>query len=165
MPSALVINFFPSFSPPVSGGELRLRNLYRALSTEYDVCMLTSTDFGARFEEIVHTPSFRELRFPKDDLWRDAYSTLHRAGLSGDLSGLAFALAVSDPACRLRRTAQSLAQSVDLVIHEFPYSEPIFSGYPVPFEVYNSHNFEISLLSSIVRGQGFEISSNEAVSP
>jgi glycosyltransferase involved in cell wall biosynthesis len=156
MPSALVVSFFPAFSPPSSGGELRLRNLYRALSTEYKVTMLTSTDFGARAEEVVHAPGFRELRFPKDKLWRNAYETLDRAGLSGDLSGLAFALAVSDPTCRLRRTARAMAASADVVIHEFPFSEPIFSDNSARFEIYNSHNFEASLLSSIVSGPGFE---------
>jgi glycosyltransferase involved in cell wall biosynthesis len=118
--------------------------------------MLTSTDFGARAEEVVHASGFREVRFPKDKLWRDAYETLDRAGLSGDLSGLAFALAVSDPACRLRRTARDLAASADVVIHEFPFSEPIFSDNSARFEIYNSHNFEASLLSSIVSGPGFE---------
>ena len=156
MPSALVINFFPAFTPASSGGEMRLGSLYRSLSATHDVTMITSTDFGARFEEVVHTSRFREMRFPKDEFWRASYAALERLGLSGDLSGLAFAMAVSDPACNLRRMARELAQNVDVVIHEFPFSEPIFNdGCPVP-EIYNSHNFELSLLSSIVQGPGFE---------
>lgn len=156
MRSALVLNFFPAFTPPSSGGELRLGMFYRALSRSHDVTILTSTDFGARFEEIVHTPRLREFRFPKDDLWRCAYATLERSGLQGELSGLAFALAVSEPTCELRQQAHFLASRVDAVIHEFPFSEPIFAdGCPCP-EIYNSHNFEAALLSSVVRGDGFE---------
>jgi glycosyltransferase involved in cell wall biosynthesis len=156
MPSLLVLAFFPAFSPPSSGGEMRLGGLYRALSETHDVTLLTSTDFGARFEEIAHTPRFRELRFPKDEFWRAAYATLERRGLSGELSGLAFALAVSDPACELSRVARELAARSDAVIHEFPYSEPIFAdGCPVP-EIYNSHNFEAALLGSIVQGPGLD---------
>ncbi|MBB4197657.1 hypothetical protein CCR94_13010 [Rhodoblastus sphagnicola] len=155
-PRALVLCFFPAFSPPSSGGEMRLGGLYREFARHYDVTLLTSTDFGARFEEIHHGAGFRELRFPKDEFWRKAYATLDASGLSGDLSPLAFALAVSDPACELRRVACELAVGADVIIHDFPYSEPIFSdGAPAP-EIYNSHNVEASLLSSIARGSGFE---------
>lgn len=156
MQSVVVLCFFPAFTPPASGGEMRLGNLYRALSRTHDVTLLTSTDPGARFEEIQHTPRMRELRYPKDSLWRHAYATLERAGLKGELSALAFALAVSDPRCELRMRARELAAGADAVIHEFPFSEPIFSdGCSCP-EIYNSHNFEASLLASVLHGEGFE---------
>lgn len=74
--------------------------------------------------------------------------------MTGDLSGLAFALAVSNPACPLRKAALRLAEQADVIVHEFPYSEPIFRDSPPQFEVYNSHNFELGLLSSIVSGDG-----------
>ena len=156
-PRILVLCFFPAFEPPASGGELRLLNLYRALSATVDVTLLTSTDFGARQEQILHTPSFREIRFPKDQHWRRAYETLERTGLEGDLSGLAMALAVGDPACAFTRTARALAPNADAILHEFPYSEPIFAdGAFAAKEIYNSHNFETSLLGAIVTGPGFE---------
>ncbi len=164
----LVLNFFPAFTPASSGGELRLGCLYRALSARHDVTMLTSTDFGARREQIRHTPGFVEWRFPKDRLWAQAYATLEAAGLAGDLSGLAFALAVSDPDCALRRMARELAPQMDRVVHEFPFSEPVFGDLAAdpealqarravtPREIYNSHNFETSLLGSVVHGSGFD---------
>ena len=136
---------------------MRLGSLYRELARSYDITLLTSTDFGARFERIAHGPRFIELRFPKDRYWREAYATLEGQGLSGDLAGLAFALAVSDPDCDLRKAAQRLAAEADVVIHDFPFSEPIFDdGGGRAFEVYNSHNVEASLFSSIVRGAGAE---------
>ena len=157
LPKVLVIAFFPAFSPPSSGGEMRVGSLYRELARTHDVTLLTSTDFGARFERILHAPRFVELRFPKDRHWREAYATLERQGLSGDLAGLAFALAVSEPECELRKTARLLARESSLVIHDFPFSEPIFDdGCPAP-EVYNSHNVEASLFSSIVHGPGVEL--------
>jgi glycosyltransferase involved in cell wall biosynthesis len=135
---------------------MRLGGLYRELARHYDITLLTSTDFGARFEEIQHSQGFRELRFPKDAFWRKAFATLDASGLHGELSPLAFALAVSDPACELRRVARELAEGVDVILHDFPYSEPIFAeGAPAP-EIYNAHNVEASLLSSIVAGPGFE---------
>jgi glycosyltransferase involved in cell wall biosynthesis len=152
----LVLNFFPAFSPASSGGELRLGNLYRSLSRFHDITLLTSTDFDARFEEITHTLRFRELRFPKNQLWHKAYGSLRAAGISGELSGLGFALAVSDPDCDLRRTARRLAENCDAVIHEFPYSEPIFGDGSARFEIYNAHNFEAGLVSAIGSGPGFD---------
>ncbi|MGO9991006.1 MAG: glycosyltransferase [Steroidobacteraceae bacterium] len=156
MSSILVICFFPAFNPASSGGELRLGKLYRAVSQTHDVTLITSTDFGARLEDIQHAPRFREFRFPKDAFWRNAYATLEKSGVTGDLSGLAFALAISDPQCPLRVFAREVAAHSDYVIHEFPFSEPIFSDGCPCAEIYNSHNFEASLLSSIVRGAGFD---------
>jgi glycosyltransferase involved in cell wall biosynthesis len=156
MAKFLVINFFPAFAPASSGGELRLGSLYRAVARNHDVTMVTSTDFNVRFEEIQHTSRFRELRFPKDKLWRQAYATLEKMGVYGELSGLAFALAVSDPSCRLRELAWELAPNFDYIVHEFPFSEPIFAGGAPRPEIYNSHNFEASLLPSIVHGHGFD---------
>jgi glycosyltransferase involved in cell wall biosynthesis len=156
MARLLVLNFFPAFHPAASGGELRVGNLYRALANTHDVTLLTSTNPGVRFEELQHQPRFREIRFPKDELWRRAYETLKAWGLEGELSGVAFAMAVSDPSCRLRQLALELAKTADFIVHEFPYSEPIFSaGVAVP-EIYNAHNFELSLLSSIIHGPGFD---------
>jgi glycosyltransferase involved in cell wall biosynthesis len=156
MASVVVLSFFPAFTPPASGGEMRLGQLYRAVARSHDVTILTSTDFGARLEHIAHTPRLQEIRFPKDELWRTAYATLERSGLKGELSGLAFALAVSDPGCELRQRARSLAENADIVIHEFPFSEPIFADGCPCREIYNSHNFEISLLSTVVWGEGFD---------
>ncbi len=153
----LVLSFFPAFDPPASGGELRLFNLYRALSSRFDVTMMTSTDFGARQEQVLHTPGFREWRFPKDEGWRKAYATLERSGLKGDLSGLAMALAVSDPACPLTVAARAAAGDADAIIHEFPYTEPVFAdGTSAHKEIYNAHNFETSLVGAILEGPGLD---------
>ncbi len=150
----LVLSFFPAFDPPRSGGELRLLHLYRALARHCDVTLLSSTDFGARREVVQHQHGLREIRFPKDHHWRTAYATLERAGLAGELSGLAFALAVGEPDCALRLEAERLAGEADIVVHEFPYSAPIFADAPPRPEVYNAHNFELALLPSIVTGPG-----------
>jgi glycosyltransferase involved in cell wall biosynthesis len=152
----LVVNFFPAFFPPASGGETRLYYLYRELAAHHRVTLVTSTDFGARTEQIAHSPGLREFRFPKDEIWRAAYAAIERAGAFGDLSGLAFALAVADPRCALRQAALQLARNADIVIHDFPYSEPIFRESPPPVEIYNSHNAEVGLLSSLITGPGAE---------
>ncbi len=37
----LVLNFFPAFVPPASGGELRYFNMYSKLSASFDVTLLS----------------------------------------------------------------------------------------------------------------------------
>ncbi|MBE7181965.1 MAG: glycosyltransferase, partial [Terriglobus roseus] len=153
----LVLCFFPAFHPPASGGEQRLFHLYMSLPPEFQVTLLTSTDFGARREIINHSPNFCEHRFPKDQNWQDSYRSLNRLRLEGDLAGLAMALAIADPNCSYTQFARALAPNVDLIIHEFPYTSQIFSdGQFTHKEVYNSHNFENSLLGSIVSGPGLQ---------
>ncbi len=67
------------------------------------------------------------------------------------------ALAVADPECTYAITAKILASQADVIIHEFPYSEPIFADRRFAHkEIYNSHNFELSLIPAIVQGQGTE---------
>ena len=149
MASLLVLCFFPAFTPATSGGELRLGRLYRAVSSFHDVEHGGHQQTSAPVSKRSSTrQDSRNIEFRKTicgatptQLWREQ-------GVQGDLSGLAFALAVSDPACRLRELARKLSKAADFVVHEFPYSEPIFNdGCPCP-EIYNSHNFESSLLSS-----------------
>ena len=119
-PKALVLSFFPAISPPANGGEARLGGLYRELSRHYDITLLTTAEPAAPFEEIFHAPAFRELRIPRDDFWRNAQATLDVSGVHGDVRGLAFALAVSDPACVFRTRARELAETADVVIHDSP---------------------------------------------
>ena len=146
LPLLLVLAYFPAFSPPMSGGEMRLLHLYRAVSADYRGVLLTSTNFGARYEEVDHAPTMREMRFPKDAAWHRAYRTLAEAGATGDLSGMAFALTAADPTCPLRIKAIEIAATAAVVIHEFPYSEGMFRERPPRREVYNAHNFELGLL-------------------
>jgi glycosyltransferase involved in cell wall biosynthesis len=153
-PRLLSVNFFPAFFPPRDGKEQRYVNLYAALSEHYEIDLVTATDFAARYEETWHTPSLRELRFPQGEHWRRAFETLANAGVTGDLSGLGFALAVSDPTCPLRLAALRLAESAAVVVHEYPYSEPIFREAHPRFEVYNANHFELGRLSSAVSGVG-----------
>ncbi len=119
--------------------------------------MLTSTDFECRQEIVCHSKNFLEIRIPKDRFWRKAYETLQSKDLEGDLSGLAMALAVANPDCNYTIKARMLGLQADVIIHEFPYSEPIFADLCVARkEIYNSHNFELSLIQSVIRGPGAE---------
>ena len=153
-PRLLSINTFPAYAPAESGEEQRYLHLYRALSAHFDIDLVTSADFGARYEEVSHTPTLRERRYPKDEQWRVAFETLAGCDVSGDLSGLAFALAVSDPACALRKAALNLADGAAAVLHETPYSEPIFRDAAHRCEIYNPRTFALDQLLETVSGRG-----------
>lgn len=153
----LVLSPFPAYDPPRSGAEQRLLHLHRALAARRhcDITLLAPAGFGARREVVHHAPGLREIRIPRDRPWRTAHATLERAGLEGDLSGLAFALAAGEPGCALRQEALRLAPEADLVVHDSPWSAPVFADAPPPAEIYNAAPAPgLALLSSLVTGPG-----------
>lgn len=64
----LVMNFFPAFFPPQSGGELRYFNMYQNLSNYYDVTLLSPTYRDHKYDIIIHSKTFREYRVPKEEI-------------------------------------------------------------------------------------------------
>lgn len=152
--SLLVLSYFPAFWPARSGGEMRLGHLYRALARGWSVTLVSATDGDARFEEVEHAPGLVEMRVPKDAVWNRAAAALSRSGITGDLAGLAFALAATDPDWPLRRLARAAGAKADLVIHESPFSEPLFCADDGLREVYSAHNHEASLIADVAGGEG-----------
>jgi glycosyltransferase involved in cell wall biosynthesis len=133
---------------------MRLFHLYHELSHHFDITLLTSTHFESEAELVQHNENFKEFRIPKDDDWRTAYESLRSAGVEGEVSSVAFSLAVSNRRNRFREEALKHAYSADLVVHDSPFSEPIFSdGCNVP-EIYNAYNVELGLISSLIYGKG-----------
>ncbi|MBW8271259.1 trigger factor [Caldovatus aquaticus] len=153
----LALSPCPAYDPPRSGAELRRLHLYRALAAQgCAVTLLAPTDAAGRREVVHHAPGLREIRIPKDGAWRAAHATLERAGLAGDLSGLAFALAAGEPDGALRQEALRLAAAADLVVHDSPWSAPLLADAPGPrpAEAYNARHPALALLSARVAGPG-----------
>jgi hypothetical protein len=74
MTRLLVLNFFPAFFPPSSGGEQRYFHVYHHLSRRYDVTLLSPT-FPHQSEEVEEfNARVREHRIPKERIHVD----LHR---------------------------------------------------------------------------------------
>ncbi|WP_430912034.1 glycosyltransferase [Methylobacterium sp. sgz302541] len=152
--SLLVLSYFPAFWPARSGGEMRLGHLYRALAKGWSVTLISATDGNAAFAEVEHAEGFREMRVPKDATWSRAAAALGRSGVAGDVAGLAFALAAADPDWPLRRLARAAAGKASLVVHESPFSEPLFGDGDGVREVYSAHNHEASLIGDMTGGEG-----------
>jgi glycosyltransferase involved in cell wall biosynthesis len=153
MRSLLVLNFFPAFVPPRSGGEQRYYRLYEALSRFYDVTLLSPTYPDHPPELVAFGPSFREHRIPKERLHVRLHERLDKDGLGPECSALVCALASADEDA-YRRKYRELVADVDAVIHESPYMvncDEEFGRDGKP-RVYSSYNVEGQLAADMFPG-------------
>lgn len=153
MRSLLVLNFFPAFVPPRSGGEQRYYYFYDALSRFYDVTLLSPTYPDHSPELVTFGPAFREYRIPKERLHVRLHERLDQEGLGPECSALVCALASAEEDA-YRRKYRELVADVDAVIHESPfmlnYDEEFGrDGRP---RVYSSYNLEGRLAAHMFPG-------------
>lgn len=139
----LAFCFFPAFVPPANGGQSRLFNFYRALSSFHDVTLITSTHIDVEEEVILHGPGFLERRVPKDHFFIREYAGLEKYAGGGDLSGPAIA-ASSKYSTKLHAAYLEEYEKADVIIHDFPFTAQydIFLGFDPKLRVYNAHNCE-----------------------
>lgn len=150
----LVVNFFPAFSPPSSGGEQRYFHIYDRLSKHFDVT-LVSASYADRPEELVeHSTYFREYRVPKHPDSDRVHWSLEGQGIGPECSGYVVAL-VGAFGGSLQDRIAALAPSMDAIIHDCPFTVPYDLGIGrdgVP-RFYNSYNVESDLASKMLKGQ------------
>ena len=153
MKRLLVLNFFPAFFPPSSGGEQRYFHVYHHLSRRYDVTLLSPT-FPQQPEEVVEfSASFREHRIPKERVHVDLHRDLDAQGIGQECSALVCALAAKSETAYHRRY-RALVPRADIVFHDSPfmvdYDEQLGKdGKP---RVYNSYNVEANLMQQMLEG-------------
>lgn len=153
MKRLVVINFFPAFAPPSSGGEQRYFHLYECLSREFDVTLLSATYADAQEECVTHSTSFREYRIPKPSDADVIQWHLRQNGIGNECSGYALAVAASDDSHFKTRVGEFVS-GADIVIHECPFTVPYDEGIGqdgVP-RVYNSYNVESDLARQMFSG-------------
>jgi hypothetical protein len=153
MTRLLVLNFFPAFYPPSSGGEQRYFHVYHHLSRRYDVTLLSPT-FPHQSEEVVEfNTSFREHRIPKEQIHVELHRDLDAQSIGQECSALVCALAAKSETAYHRRY-RALVPHADIVVHDSPfmvdYDEQLGKdGKP---RVYNSYNVEASLMQQMLEG-------------
>ena len=149
----LAINFFPAFTPPSSGGEQRYFYIYEYLSHHFDVTLVSATFPTAQFEEVVHSPRFREIRVPKPAEADAIHWQLSSEGIGPECSALALALA-SPFDNALSSLIGKLAPSMEVVIHASPFTVPYDKGMGVDgvARVYDAYNVEYKLAEQIFSG-------------
>ncbi|MBE1445672.1 glycosyltransferase family 4 protein [Paenibacillus sp. OAS669] len=149
----LVMNFFPAFQPPTSGGELRYYNIYYHLSKNHDITLLSPTYNDHKLECINFTDTFREYRIPKEDIHNQLHMEIDKEEIGPEVSALVCALSSKTPN-KYHEYYNKLYQQADLIIHDFPYmlEYDLFFGIDNKLRIYNSHNYETSLVKQIWKG-------------
>ena len=150
----LVVNFFPAFHPPRSGGEQRYYYLYLHLSRHFDITLLSPTYSTFPPEVVTYSPTFREHRVPKDQIFDRLHGKLDAEGIGPECSAYVVALAAGTDTAFGRRF-QELVGHHDIVIHESPFTLPYDrtlgeDGKP---RIYDAYNVESRLFAQMLRGE------------
>ena len=153
MKRILVINFFPAFIPPSSGGELRYFHLFSRLSKHFDITLLSPTYSHHKRELVTHSPSFREHRIPKHPSHDHLHMEVAKEKIADEFSALICALAAGYPS-EYHEVYCELQADADIVVHEFPYmlDYDLLAGLDGRPRIYNSQNVESDLVSQLWRG-------------
>jgi glycosyltransferase involved in cell wall biosynthesis len=149
----LVLSFFPAFTPPASGGELRYFNLYARLSKRFDVTLLSPTYSHGACEMVTHSASFREHRIPKEPLHDRLHMEIAQDALADECSALVCALASRVPN-RYHDAYLDLQADADVIVHESPYmlDHDLLLGLDGRPRIYNSYNVESDLVAQMWKG-------------
>ncbi len=147
----VAVNFFPAFTPPKSGGELRYFSIYKALAEHYDITLINPTFPEAKHEIVQHLPNLIEYRIPKSRAYIFLHRLLDRLGKFPECSGIVVGLA-----CRfhkaLRRCIAEQTKNADLIIHDSPFLVSVVKTSAGQREVYNSYNMEFDLHQAGLKG-------------
>ncbi|MBN1901050.1 glycosyltransferase family 4 protein [Candidatus Sumerlaeota bacterium] len=147
----LAINFFPAFTPPKSGGELRYYHIYRFLRNYYDITMVNPTHLFVEPEEIQRFPNMREFRIPKNKHHLFLHRFFSRVGRFRECSAVVVMLASSRDKM-LRNTIEKHLLEADIVIHESPFLFHLTPRRENQIFIYNSYNVEYKLHREMLNG-------------
>lgn len=150
MKNLLVFSFFPSYTPPRSGGEVRLFHFYAELSKYFNITLLSSAQLNGDLEIIHHTNNFVEKRIPKDNNFATQWQRLSPFAGNGDLSGPSIA-ASGEYFTELHKAYLEEYENTDLIIHDSPFTLPydLFIQLDDKPRIYNSYNCEFELYKKL----------------
>lgn len=153
-PKILVLNFFPAFYPPSSGGELRYYHFYKELSSYFDITLLSPTYSSHKFEIVEHSLQLREYRIPKEYIHDRLHMQLDDEDIGKEISSLVCLMSAKYPN-NYHNYFLELYQQTDMIIHESPYmlDYDIFFGLDDKPRIYNSYNHETVLVQQTWTGR------------
>lgn len=154
MRKVLVLNFFPAFTPPQSGGEQRYFYFYKELSNYFDITLLSPTHPYTAFEVVNHSETFREYRVPKEQIHNELHSLLTHENVGVEVSGIVNGLSAKFPN-QYHDLYHQLYSDTEIIIHDSPYmlDYDLFFGVDNKPRIYNSYNHETVLLKQILKGK------------
>lgn len=118
----LILNFYPMFIPPKSGGELRIYNIYKNLARYYHITFVgfTFPIPDIRFQEINQIENLAEIRIPKSRIHDFLHFLFNRIGGLKECSGVVVSLA-SIFNKTFKQIFDNFAQEADIVIFSQPF--------------------------------------------
>ncbi len=147
-----VVNFFPAFTPPRSGGELRYYHLMKRLGRWHEVEMINPTYSDHARERVDHEPGVVEHRFPKTRRYLGWHHLLDRVGHFKECSALVCGLAAPHHR-EMAEAVRRLWRESDVFIHEFPYFIDLAPrAREGQLFVYDAHNVEYRLAREMFPG-------------
>lgn len=154
MKKILVINYFPTVYPPISGGTLRYFHLYNELSHYYDITLLSQT-LKRKSGIFQFSPSFREYRVGIDTLYYHKSQTNSTYFESTYEHILLLNVQLSESPTIYSKYFNELYETSDIIIHESPYliGYDRHLGLDNKPRIYNSHNHEYKLANKIWQNQ------------
>ncbi len=150
MKNVLVFSFFPAFTPPKSGGEVRLFNFYFELSKYFNITLISSSHLFGEHQNIRHNSKFLERRVPKDASFVKHWQRLEMVKGDGDLSGPCLSECGND-FTELHKIYLEEYEKAEIIVHDFPFTVDfdLFLGLDNKPRIYNSHNCEYSLYKKL----------------
>ena len=149
------INFFPAFTPPRSGGEMRYFHLYSRLARRgFRVRMVNPTHPFVQPETIHHNDLCTEYRIPQTRLHHRLYQVMQRGLGQTECSANVVELATRFHKDFLRRAREVIASS-RIVMFDYPLPLPLFMKGLTgrrPLIVHNSYNVEGLMQRQTLRG-------------
>jgi glycosyltransferase involved in cell wall biosynthesis len=139
-----ILSFFPAFSPPRSGGELRLFHVAMYLAKHgFDINMVSPTFHDSPREEVEHDEHFHEVRLPKTRIYNKLHGFMDRVAGFPECSSLVCSLAASHHAA-LKEEADKILANSDIFTQESPFLSPLVRHRPKRRQlfVYNAYNVE-----------------------
>lgn len=139
----LVLSFFPAFSPPKSGGELRLYNICKNLSKYYDITILSFTHPSSDEKYQNHSlfPNVNEIRIPKNKLHGLLHHIFYKYGHIPESSGVVVSIA-SHFNKTYKNIFNNLIKDSQIIISTHPY---MYKNIKDKMTIYESYNMEYKL--------------------
>jgi hypothetical protein len=146
-----VLNFFPAFYPPKSGGELRYYHIYKNLGDYYDITMINPTHPFVEPEVVDLSENVKEHRIPKCSTHIKLHQIFGKYGRFPECSAVVVAIA-SRFQDTFRDTFNSYAEISEILVREFPFLVNIPKKKRGQLWVYNAYNIEYDLHKGMLRG-------------
>ncbi len=146
-PKIVVAVDFP-VHPPRGGGQVRVYQLYKALSARADCVLVTLCGDPALAGVFDLAPDLREIRIAKGEAHREAAARLEQELETsvGDIATLLYQGLSPEYA----RALADEARDCDLLIASHPYLYPSIAGLDVPALWYEAHNVEYDMKRAVL---------------